>query len=134
MIIDINNIKKHARKIRFLFVGALASVVYFISLYLLYEILKIGHNAAISTAYFFSIFTHFSGNKFFVFEEKEITKLKVQLTQYILLAFAAYLLNLSIINLLLYLHFNLYIAAAIATFALMIVSYLSMSRVIFISD
>lgn len=124
-------INKHKKKIKFLLIGGTAAAVNFIFLFLLYDIIKMQHNWAISIAYLLSLLTHFTGNKFFVFEETGIKRMKLQIFQYAIQVAGYYLLNLLIINLLLLIRVNIYIAAAISMIILMIYSYLVMSRIIF---
>jgi putative flippase GtrA len=119
------------KKIKFIIVGGSTAGIYFGLLFLFYDIVKLDKNISVTLSYFSSICFHFSMNKFFVFREKEITTLKFQLMKYIVLTAINYLINLLVVNIFSTFNISIYLGVACATMITLVITYLSMSRLIF---
>jgi putative flippase GtrA len=94
----IHYIFKNKRSIvTFLIVGLLSAFVYFASFTLLWKILAIHYNLAVSISYIFSIIFHFNANRYFTFRNRE-KKVLHHLIKYLIMVSFNYLVTLIIVN------------------------------------
>jgi len=118
-------------KIKFLLIGGSTALIYFSSLFLFNDILKINPNLSLTISYIISVVYHFMMNKFFVFQEKKILSMRYQIIQYGILTLINYLINLGIANIFLYFKSSIYLSVVAATAVTMFLTYFIMNKLIF---
>lgn len=112
-------------------IGSTTALIYFSSIFLFKNIIKLSDNIALTIGYFISIIYHFTMNKFLVFKEKSIDKVKIQFPLYIILVIINYIINLVIVNILNIFSINIYIGVSLATLVTLLNTFFVMNKIIF---
>lgn len=118
-------------KASFLFVGASSALVYYSAVALVYDVIGMRYQVAVSVGYVLSVLFHFFANRHITFRGSGGTFSR-QAFRYIALVCINYLITLSIVTAAVeLLRINPYLAVAISILTTMVVSYLLMRHWIF---
>ena len=118
-------------KASFLFIGASSALVYYSAVALVYGVIGMRYQVAVSVGYVLSVLLHFFANRHITFRGSSGT-LSSHVFRYIALVCINYLITLSIVTAAVeLLRINPYLAVAISILATMVVSYLLMRHWIF---
>ena len=103
---------KYRQLINFLIAGSLSAIVYYVSLFIMLKF-EVSNNTSITFGFITSSIFNFFYNRNITFSSKK-SKLNLQIIKYLLMLGFSYLLNISIINLLIISYnANIYIASAL---------------------
>ncbi len=119
------------RPAKFLFVGGVTQFFYFSLIYILSSIFKLGDFITIVTAYISAISLHFTLNKLFVFNQKEINKTPKQILLFFLLNIFNLLITLAIVYFIKLLSNNIFCGSATGVAVTMLFTYFVMRNFIF---
>jgi putative flippase GtrA len=111
--------------LRFVAVGGLATIVYFVSLSLQIEFARVDYRVAISIAYAFSVAVNFFANKLFTFQGEQLLAPVGQAFRYAVLVVLNYIITLGITALVVEcLGFAAYIGVALSIPVTLVTGYL----------
>ena len=117
--------------IKFLFIGGTTFIVQISSLFLFKDIIKFGNNVSVTLSYILTVSFHFLSNKFFVFRELSIDKMRIQAIKYIILAVINYGITLLVTNTLTFLSVSLYISTPVSILITVSLTFFVLNKIIF---
>ncbi|MHB9016135.1 MAG: GtrA family protein, partial [Sulfurovum sp.] len=94
-------------------VGVLSVIIDYILLYTSYSIVEFNSNISVSIGFFGSAVFNFLMHRFYTFSETKESSHSKAFLKYLLLIFGSYFITLALVNLLIHLSLNIYIAKLI---------------------
>lgn len=116
---------------RFIFAGGTTAFIYFSLIFLLKDVLHADKDLSVTTGYFISVCFHFAMNRSFVFDKPGIRGVGSHISGYVVLVCVNYLTTILLVNLLGIFGISVFISVLLATLITMLVTYVSMKKMIF---